>query len=170
MTILLRSLRLICLSIWVGALVFFGFVAQVAFQNLPNAFQAGLVVRGSLLQLHRLGEAAGILYFVFTVVLIASQRDTHPVRAAELAFVIAMLCLTAYSQLSVMPSMERDRASLAEQFHTEVDKSPADAPAHQHFDRLHNLSVKLEGAVLIEGLLLLALSTIHGRDDFDRFA
>jgi hypothetical protein len=35
---------------------------------------------------------------------------------------------------------------------------------------LHHVSVKVESAVLIEGLLLLAMASIHGRDDFDRFA
>jgi hypothetical protein len=30
--------------------------------------------------------------------------------------------------------------------------------------------VRLEGAVLIEGLMLLAMAGVHGRDDFDRFA
>ena len=87
-------------------------------------------------------------------------------RAAELALVIAMLALTAYSQFSIIPRMERDRLALG----GDVAKAPADKPEHKHFDRLHNLSVKFEGAVLIEGLLLLAMAAVHGRDDFDRFA
>jgi len=165
MTTLLRTIRLIALAIWVGGLVFFGFVASVAFTNLATA-QAGLVVRNSLIALHRIGLAAGLVYFVITLALLATQRDTHPVRAAELALVIAMLILTAYSQFSIMPSMESDRIALG----GDVSNSPAEAPAHKHFDRLHNLSVRFEGAVLIEGLLLLAFAAIHGRDDFDRFA
>lgn len=165
MTTLLRTLRLIALATWVGGLVFFGFVASVAFTTLATA-QAGMVVRGSLIALHRIGLVAGLVYFVITLALLATQRDTHPVRAAELALVIAMLVLTAYSQFSIMPSMEADRISLG----GDVSTSSPDTPAHKHFDRLHNLSVKLEGAVLIEGLLLLAFAAIHGRDDFDRFA
>jgi len=169
MTILLRTLRLIALAIWVGGLVFFGFVAKVAFATLPDSHLAGLVVRGSLIDLHRIGLIAGGLYFVLTIALIASQRDSHPIRAVELALIIAMLSLTTYSQFSIIHRMEADRISLTAQY-GDVDKSPTDAPARIHFDRLHNLSVKLEGAVLIEGLLLLALATVHGRDDFDRFA
>jgi putative copper export protein len=165
MTTLLRTVRLIALAIWVGGLVFFGFVAQVAFSNLATP-QAGMVVRGSLLALHRIGLVAGLVYLFATLGLLATQRDTHPIRAAELALVIAMLSLTTYSQFSVIPSMEADRLSLG----GDVAAAPKDAPAARHFDRLHNLSVKLEGAVLIEGLVLLALATIHGRDDFDRFA
>jgi hypothetical protein len=52
----------------------------------------------------------------------------------------------------------------------DVSMAPADAPALQHFDRLHKVSVRVEGTVLIAGLLLLGLAPVHGRDDFDRFA
>ena len=78
---------------------------------------------------------------------------------------ISMLALTGYSQLSVMPRMETDRLTLG----GDVTKAAADMPAKEHFERLHRLSVKLEGAILIEGLILLALAAVHGRDDFDRF-
>jgi putative copper export protein len=166
MTTLLRVIRLISLAVWVGGLAFFGFVASIALQTLPDPHQAGAVVRGSLIMLHRLGLAAGAIYLIVTLALLATQRDSHPVRAAELALVIAMLALTAYSQFSVIPKMEADRIALG----GDVDRSPKDDPAHRQFDRLHDLSVKLEGAILIEGLLLLAMAPVHGRDDFDRFS
>jgi hypothetical protein len=166
MTTLLRSVRLIALAIWVGGLAFFGAVAYVAFQVLSDPHQAGAVVRGSLILLHKMGFAAGAVYLVVTLALLATQRDSHPVRAAELALVIAMLVLTAYSQFSIIPKMEGDRLALG----GDVDKSPKNDPAHVQFDRLHDLSVKLEGAILIEGILLLVMAPVHGRDDFDRFA
>ena len=78
---------------------------------------------------------------------------------------VARLTLTAYSQFSILPRMERDRMALG----GDVDQAPMAAPARRHFDRLHGLSVKVEGAILIEGLLLLAMAAVHGRDDFDRF-
>ncbi len=62
--------------------------------------------------------------------------------------------------------MESDRLSLG----GDVTKAPADAPAYQHFERLHKVSVRVEGGVLIAGLLLLGLASVHGRDDYDRFA
>ena len=153
------------LASWVGGLVFFGFVARVAFTSLdPHA--AGDVVRGSLTALHHIGFAAGAAYFVLTLALLGSQRDTHPARAGELVRIVAMLALTAYSQFSVMARMERDRATL------NGDLAPVTETelAHRQFDRLHSLSVKLEGAVLIEGLLLLCLAPVHGRDEVYRFA
>jgi putative copper export protein len=36
MTTLLRVIRLISLAVWVGGLAFFGFVAYIAFQTLPD--------------------------------------------------------------------------------------------------------------------------------------
>ena len=164
MTVVLRVFRLIALAAWTGSLVFFGFVARVAFTHL-NTHDAGEVVRGSLLSLHRLGLVAGLVYFFVTLALLGGQRDTHPARALEVVLVVAMLTLTGYSQFSVIPRMERDRASL----NFDMGPATADTPAHRHFDRLHGLSVKLEGAVLIEALLLLCFAPIHGRDEVDRF-
>ncbi len=161
-----RILRLIPLSVWVGSLVFFVVVARLAFKVLPDAQQAGLIVRGSLITLHRLGLLAGGIYLFFTLALLATQHDSHPARAIEIALVVAMMALTLYLQQSVLPHMETDRLTLG----GEVNAAPADAPARLHFERLHKLSVQLEGAVLVEGLLLLCLAPIHSRDHSDRFA
>ncbi len=165
MTIVFRIVRLIALAIWVGGLVFFGFVAAVAFKTLPNVHEAGLVVRGSLIALHHIGMVAGLVYLLVTLALLTTQGDSHPVRAAELLLVLIMLVLTGYSEFSVIPRMEADRVALG----GDVSIAPADSPALQHFDRLHKVSVRVEGAVLIAGLLLLGLAPVHGRDDFDRF-
>jgi putative copper export protein len=157
---------LYALAIWVGGLVFFGFVAAMAFKTLPDAHEAGIVVRGALISLHHIGMASGLIYLLCTLALLATQRDTHPIRAAELVLVMMMLALTGYSEFSVIPRMEADRTSLG----GDVAKAPEEAPARKHFERLHRVSVKVESVVLIEGLMLLAMAGIHGRDDFDRFA
>ncbi len=166
MTTVLRVVRLYALAIWVGGLVFFGFVAAMAFKTLPDAHEAGIVVRGALISLHHIGMASGLIYLLCTLALLATQRDTHPIRAAELVLVMMMLALTGYSEFSVIPRMEADRTSLG----GDVAKAPEEAPARKHFERLHRVSVKVESVVLIEGLMLLAMAGIHGRDDFDRFA
>jgi putative copper export protein len=166
MTTILRILRLIALATWVGGLIFFGFAAKASFTALSDPHQAGAVVRLALISLHHLGLFAGAIYFIITLALLATQGDTHPARAAELALVIAMLGLTGYSQYSVMPRMEADRATVP---NGDIASTPHELPAHQHFDRLHQLSVRVEGAILIEGILLLILAPIHGRDELDRF-
>jgi hypothetical protein len=83
-----------------------------------------------------------------------------------LVLVIAMLVLTSYSQFSVIRRMEKDRISLG----GDVTKAPADAPALVNFNHLHKVSERVEGTVLILGLLLLGMAPVHGREDFDRFA
>lgn len=166
MALVLRSIRLIALALWVGGIVFFiGGVALIAFRTMPDVHLAGTMVRGSLVALHHIGLVAGSVYLLFTLALLGTQKDSHPARAAEIALVVAMLALTTYSQRSILPRMEADRLSLG----GDTTRAPQDAPALHHFNRLHGLSVKIEGAVLIEGLVLLVLASVHGRD-YDRFA
>jgi Domain of unknown function (DUF4149) len=165
MTTFFRILRLLSLVAWVGGLIFFvAGVTRVAFATMPDAHNAGLIVRGTLIVLHHIGFLAGAIYLVSTLTLIATQRDSHLVRALEVLVVLVMLAITGYSQFSVLPRMEADRLSLG----GIVDQTTADVPAHRHFDRLHGLSVKLEGTVLFSGLLLVCLAPLPRRDDLDR--
>ena len=159
MTTLLRILRLYPLALWAGGEVFFVLVAGIAFSVLPDAHSAGLVVRGALIDLHWMGIAAGVIYLLATLGLLATRRDTHRARAAEVALVGVMLLLTLYSQMSVIPRMENDRLSLG----GDVTQAPKDTPVRHDFDRLHSLSVNLEGAVLLCSLVLIALAPIHDR-------
>jgi hypothetical protein len=152
-----RILRLYAIALWVGGLVFFIVVAAVAFGNLPSTHEAGIVVRGSLLALHTLGTYAGFVYLLLTIALLA-LGDRHWLRGAEIALIVLMLALTGYSQLSIIPRMERDRASLQQQFNAEVDLTPKNAPAHADFDSLHQQSTHVETGVLLAGLIVLALA------------
>lgn len=159
MTTLLRILRLYPLTLWVGGEVFFVIVAGIAFSVLPDAHSAGMVVRGALIALHRIGIGAGVIYLLATLGLLAARRDTHRVRAVEVVLVGVMLLLTLYSQMSVIPRMESDRLSLG----GDVTAVTKDNPTRQEFDRLHQRSVNLEGGVLLCGLVLVALAPVHDR-------
>ncbi|MDE1155131.1 MAG: DUF4149 domain-containing protein [Acidobacteriaceae bacterium] len=167
MAFLFRIFRLLALSVWVGSIVFFiAGVTVVAFRTMPDAHHAGIIVRGTLLALHRIGLISGAVYLLFTLALLATQKDTHPARAVELALVVSMMALTAYSQFSVIPRMEADRIAVG----GDIAKAEPEAPQVAHFNRLHGLSVKLEGAVLLEGLLLIVFAAVHGHDEYDRLA
>ncbi|HLI78197.1 MAG TPA: DUF4149 domain-containing protein [Acidobacteriaceae bacterium] len=159
MKLTFRALRLIALALWVGGIVFFLAVANVAFKSMPDTHLAGIIVRGSLIALHRIGLFAGAIYLFFTLALLATH-DSHPVRAAEMALIISMMALTLYLQQSVLPHMETDRLTLG----GDVQATSPDLPAHKHFDRLHTLSTRIEGAILLEGLVLLCLAPIHGHE------
>ncbi|HXS11854.1 MAG TPA: DUF4149 domain-containing protein [Acidobacteriaceae bacterium] len=159
MTTLLRILRLYSLALWAGGEVFFVLVAGIAFTVLPDAHSAGLVVRSALIDLHRMGIGAGVIYLLATLGLLAMRRDAHRARAVEVALVGVMLALTLYSQMSVIPRMESDRLSIG----GDVTAVSKDNPARQDFDRLHSLSVNLEGAVLLCSFVLIALAPVHDR-------
>lgn len=155
MTTLLRILRLYPLALWVGGEVFFVVVAAIAFSVLPSTHLAGLVVRGSLIALHRIGIGSAVVYLLATLTLMA--RDRHAARLIEFVLATGMLALTLYSQFSVIPRMERDRLSVG----GDVSSAQADNPARIEFERLHKLSVNLEGSVLFGGLVLIALAPLH---------
>lgn len=159
----LRIVRLLALAAWVGSIFFFIVVAYETFKVLPNPHEAGLVVRASLLALHRIGLVAGAVYLFFTLALLATQHDSHPARAAEIVLVVAMMALTLYLQQSLLPHMETDRLTLG----GDVSAAPLNAPARVHFEKLHRLSERLEGVVLVEGILLLCLAPIHSREGLD---
>lgn len=166
MKITFRILRLVALAVWVGAIAFFIVVAHESFKVLPTPHEAALVVRNCLLALHRIGLFAGAIYLFFTLALLATQHDSHPARAVEIALIVAMMAVTLYLQQSVLPHMETDRLTLG----GDVEAAPPNAPARLHFERLHRLSEHLEAVVLLEGLCLLCLAPIHSRHGLDHFA
>ena len=143
MRIFLRTLRLLALIIWLGGLLFFPVVAQVAFGDLPSKHDAGTVVGASLLVLHVIGLACGIALILTTILLARTRRS-----AIFCGVAAVMLALTAYSQYSVMPRMERDRISAGE-----ITQDCA-SPACNDFNRLHPLSEHIEEAVMLGGLAL----------------
>jgi len=58
--------------------------------------------------------------------------------------------------------MDTDRNALG----GDVTKSSPGVPAYDDFQRLHVLSTRVEGAVLILGFIVLALGPIHGRNEY----
>ncbi len=153
----LRVLRTLSLSIWVGSIVFFAFgVAPVAFHVLPTTHQAGLVVGNSLRVLHGLALGCGIIclaaigWEAFGTAVPKMRRSNF----ASMLLVMAMLALTAFSQFSILPNMESDRVVVG----GDIDRLPLAAPTRADFDRRHHLSERVEGAVLLCGLLALTLT------------
>ncbi len=155
-----RILRIYAMALWVGGLVFFVVVATVCFGSLPSTHEAGLVVRGSLLALHTLGTYAGFLYLLLTVAMMA-LGDRAKIRAVELILVVLMLGLTAYLQIGIIPRMEGDRHQVTASYGYDLEVAPKSDPHRADFDRLHNISTKVEGTVLLFGLIVLALGAIQ---------
>ena len=150
----LRFVMLLALAVWLGALIFFLVVAQISFSVLPSARLAGLVVRDSSRQLHWIGFISGL---VFTAASLAYSRImTGKVRAFRFShmLVILMLALTAISQFRIIPRMDAIRAVAGE-----IASIPADSPLRAQFNSLHAWSTRLEGTVLLLGLIVLYLTS-----------
>src|SRR4051794_9524729 len=128
----LRFVLLLSLTIWLGALIFFPVVAQISFTVLPSAHLAGLVVRNSLIALHWMGMACGVIFLVCSMidnrVIIGRPR----VFALSHILVAVMLTLTAISQFKIIPRMDVLRITVGE-----IAILPAGNPMRAHFDALH---------------------------------
>jgi uncharacterized membrane protein len=156
MTNILRFVQFLALGTWLGSIIYFSFaVAPALFSALSSRDQAGAVVGIALGRLHHLGVIAGILYLLAALGLALSPRVL--VQPAALA-VIAMLLLTVVSQHHVIPRMAQLRTQMVS-----VDATPPENPLRAEFDRLHKISVRLEGSVLLLGLIALFLTARHAK-------
>lgn len=146
----IRAVRLLAMVAWVGGLGFFAFVvAPVAFHSLPSAHDAGLVVGGTLRVLHWIGLIGGAAFCVGTACLwLWAEVPARVGFIIQFALTGVMLAVTAYSQFNILPRMERDRMLAG----GEVETAPLDNPGRADFERLHPLSERLEGLVLLCGL------------------
>jgi hypothetical protein len=146
----LRALRLYAMVAWVGGLGFFAFVvAPVAFQSLASAHDAGLVVGGTLRVLHWVGLIGGGVFCLATGWLwLWAEVPARVGFARQLGLTAVMLAVTAYSQFHILPAMEVDRALAG----GEVGAASVDNAGRMDFERLHRLSERLEGLVLLCGL------------------
>jgi uncharacterized membrane protein len=150
----LRFLMLLSLICWIGGLIFFAFVvAPTAFSVLPTSHLAGNVVGRSLGKLHWIGLISGIVFLVSSLLYSRFTDGTAHVFAARHVLLCLMLALTLISQFGIIPRMDALRASLGE-----VRSVPLDNPERIQFDALHVWSTRVEGAVLLLGLVVVYLT------------
>jgi len=72
---------------------------------------------------------------------------------APMVLVVLMLACTAYSQYGIIPAMERDRMAAG----GEIDTSDITNPTTVHFNKLHNRSERVEGVILLFGIITVGL-------------
>jgi uncharacterized membrane protein len=153
----LRFLMLLSLVCWIGGLVFFAFVlAPTAFTIpavLPNTHLAGNVVGRALSKLHWIGIVSGIVFLGSSLLYSRLSDGTAHVFATRHVLLCLMLALTLISQFGIIPRMDVLRASLGE-----VSTAPANNPERVQFDALHAWSTRVEGAVLLLGLVVAYLT------------
>jgi len=150
----LRFLMLLSLVVWIGGLIFFAFVlAPTAFQVLPNTHLAGNVVGGALGKLHRIAIVAGVIFLVSSLVYSRLADGTAHVFAMRHVLICLMLALTLFSQFWIIPRMDALRAQVGDFASVTLDN-----PARVEFDALHVWSTRVEGAVLLLGLVVVYLT------------
>jgi hypothetical protein len=146
---LLRFLMLLSLIVWIGGLIFFAFaVAPSAFSLLPTRHIAGNLVGRTLGILHWMGIFSGLIFLASSLLYSKLTRGTPHAFAARNVLIVLMLALTLISQFGVIPRMDTLRASIGE-----IDSVPPDNPARMQFDALHVWSTRVEGGVLLLGLV-----------------
>lgn len=150
----LRFLTLLSLVAWIGGLIFFAFVlAPTAFQVLPSTHLAGNVVGRSLNRLHWIAVVCGAV-FLFSSILYSRIADgrAHTFTASNV-LVVVMLLLTLFSQLWIIPRMDALRAQVGD-----FSTVPLSNTGRVQFDALHVWSTRVEGAVLLLGLVVVYLT------------
>ena len=150
----LRYLMLLSLVVWLGGGIFFALVlAPTAFQVLPNPHLAGNVVGRALGKLHWIAIIAGIVFLISSLVHSRLMHGRAHVLAMRNLLVGVMLVLTLVSQFWIIPRMDTLRAAVGD-----FAAVPLDNAQRLQFDALHAWSTRLEGAVLLLGLVVVYMA------------
>lgn len=150
----LRFVMFLSLVVWIGGLIFFAFVlAPTAFQVLPDTHLAGNVVGRALGKLHWIAIVSGIVFLFSSLLYSRLTGGTADIFAIRNVLIVLMLALTLFSQFWIIPRMDTLRASVGD-----FAKVTIDNPARVQFDALHVWSTRVEGAVLLLGLVAVYLT------------
>lgn len=153
MTNILRFLQVFALGTWIGSIFYFSAaVAPGAFRVLPSQDLAGLLVEFSLRRLHTLGVVAGIVFLLASAAIAVSASGSRRSELLASIGVAIMLVLTVISQhimIRRMMELRREMGSVA--------ATAKEDPRRVEFDKLHRVSVQLEGATLLIGFAALFL-------------
>ena len=141
-------LSLVC---WLGGMVFFSaLVAPLVFKVLPMA-EAGKLQAALFPRYYLLGYICGAIAVVLAIFLCATRAQRMWWAIAALALVVA-LGLTVYAGAVVRPRVDAIR--------TVTEEANPDPARRAEFDRLHHLSVMLNGGVMLLDLAALFVSAV----------
>jgi hypothetical protein len=147
----LRYFMWLSLIVWLGGVIFFAAVlAPTVFSVLPTRHLAGNVVNRSLYMLHWMGIVSGLVFLLCSM--IYSRYTTgasHPF-AARHVLLYLMLLFTLISQFGISPKMAKLRSAMGD-----MDAISTTDPARIQFNALHVWSTRLEGGVLLMGLVVV---------------
>jgi MFS family permease len=137
---------LACLVCWLGGMVFFSFfTAPAIFSRLPTS-EAGKVVSAIFPRYYILGYVAGIIGFILALYFTAAHGPRGWWGLATVALALAV-ALTFYAGGVVRPKVDAIR--------TVAEEQNPDPARKAEFDRLHRLSVALNGTVMVLNVIAL---------------
>jgi len=143
---LLNTVELLALGLWLGADLFLSLVvAPGAFAVLASRDRAGALVGFALARVHFLGLGLGVAALAARA---ARTRTLAGLLAPPGLAIALMTGLTLVSQLAVSGRMARLRVQMGS-----IEGAPAGSPLLAEFGRLHRISVGLECAVMLAGLV-----------------
>jgi hypothetical protein len=165
-----RYIMSLSLVAWVGGIVFFVSMTPILFAVLPSRHLAGSVVSPALSRLHWIGMISGVLFlassWAYSLITAGYARFWTPANV----LVLLMLTLTCVSQFGLSPRLAKIRAETPIMVSAPPDSTPSDstpsdstatdsAPTEMRvrFDALHQWSTRIEGGVLLLGLVAVYL-------------
>ena len=149
----LRFLMLLSLVVWVGGLIFFAFVmAPTVFHPgvLPARQYAGNVVSRSLAIMHWMGLICGVVFAATSMIDARVIDGVFQPFAFRNLLIYAMIALTLIAMFGIASRMLALRNDMVF-----IDNIPHDDPRRVEFNRLHVWSTRVEGAVMLLGLVLV---------------
>ncbi len=139
---------LLSIACWIGGIVFFSFfTAPAIFSGVIPIPEAGKVISTIFPRYYLLGYIAGTIAFLLAAYFTA-VKESHLSWGVTGVFLAVALGLTFYAGAVVRPQVDAIRTVAEEQNPDPVRKA--------EFDRLHRLSVYLNGAVLLLNLAAIA--------------
>jgi hypothetical protein len=143
LTLFIYLLSLVC---WLGGMVFFSILtAPVIFRELTRV-EAGKVVGGIFPRYYLLGYVAGAIALLLALYFCVFRTARLWWILSALALALA-LGLTVYAGAVLRPQIDA--------IHITAEEPNPDPAQKAQFDRLHRLSVSLNGGVMVLNLLAL---------------
>ena len=145
---ILNLIYLLSLVVWIGSIVFFSFfVAPAIFKTLERE-EAGKIVGVIFPKYYFISYIAG--FIALTILLTSSRTFFEP----KVVLIFVMLCCSVFAGQIISPKA-RDLKPLIKS-----EENPDKLKELKFkFDRLHSLSVKLNGTVLFLGLIVLGYTS-----------
>jgi hypothetical protein len=154
----LKILTISSISLWLGVMGFFSFVAAPTVFTTLDRESAGRLVGAILPRYHFFGIIMGLLALAGVLGRAALKRGTE-IEWGVLGLTLLMLALTVYSMLVLLPQAESARLAMRSM----PASSGMVSEAALAFGRAHRLSVTLNLLTMLAGLTLVFVEGFRTR-------